>query len=190
MGRIVISTNMSLDGVVQDPDGREGSPVGGWFDRYGGPDLAEWASLKTREAMDAAGLLLGRRSDEWFAARWICRSGHWADKLNSLPKYVVSSTPGEPRWTNATVLSGDVVAEIGKLKAAVDGELLVYASCELSRTLIEHDQVDEVRLVVFPVLLGPGTRLIADLATAKSLRLVDTRTVGAGLTHLTYAFVR
>ena len=106
---------------------------GGWFDRYGGPDLAEWAALETREAMDAAGLLLGRRSDEWFAARWIGRSGHWADRLNSLPKYVVSSTPGEPRWTNATVISGDVVAEIEKLKATVDGELLVYASYELSR---------------------------------------------------------
>ncbi len=109
MGRIVITTNMSLDGVVEDPDGQEGFSRGGWFTRSGGADLGAWAEQETDEAQSAAALLLGRRSDAWFAARWTSRDGEWAARLNALPKFVVSTTIDSPQWINATVLSGDVV---------------------------------------------------------------------------------
>jgi dihydrofolate reductase len=190
MGRIVISTNVSLDGVVQDPDGGEGFGRGGWFDQFGGKDLEEWAKVSFDEALGSAGLLLGRRSDVWFAERWLSRPGEWADRLNGLPKYVVSSTLEEPRWSNSTVLKGDVVREVSMLKQEVDGDIVVYASYELGRTLIEHDLVDELRLVVFPVVLGAGERLFGETSDKKPMRLVDTRTIGDGLVHLTYEFVR
>jgi dihydrofolate reductase len=142
------------------------------------------------EALRTEALLLGRRSDEWFAARWISRSGQWADRLNSLPKYVVSSTVEDPTWTNATVLKGDVVDEVTKLKQEIDGDIVVYASCQLGRTLIEHDLVDELRLVVFPVVLGAGERLLGETSDQKPMRLVDARTVGDGLAFLTYQPIR
>jgi dihydrofolate reductase len=132
---------------------------------------------------------LGRRSDEWFAARWSSRSGEWADRLNSLPKYVVSSTLEHPRWSNATLLKGEVVDEVSKLKQELDGEIVVYASYQLGRTLIEHDLVDELRLVVFPVVLGAGERLFGETSDKKPMRLRDTRTVGDGLACLTYELV-
>src|SRR5580658_10896531 len=128
MGKIVISTNISLDGVVQDPDGLEGFTLGGWFGQFGGKDLEGWAKVETEEALSADALLLGRRSDEWFATRWLSRSGEWADRLNRMPKYVVSSTVEEPRWSNATVLQGDVVNEVTMLKRELEGEIVVYAS--------------------------------------------------------------
>jgi dihydrofolate reductase len=190
MGKIVITTNMSLDGVVQDPDGKEGFRHGGWFNESGGKDLEAWARLETDEALDAEALLLGRRSDEWFAERWLSRSGEWADKLNSLPKYVVSSTLEHPRWSNATVLKGDVVDEVSKLKQELDGEILVYASYQLVRTLLEHDLVDELRLVVFPVVLGAGERLFGETSDKKPMRLVDTKTLGDGLAFVAYETVR
>jgi dihydrofolate reductase len=190
MGKIVISTNVSLDGVVQDPDGREGFRLGGWFGQFGGEDLEAWAKVELDEALATEALLLGRRSDEWFAERWLSRSGEWADRLNSLPKYVVSSTLQHPRWSNSTVLKGDVVNEVSKLKQELDGEILVYASYQLGRTLIEHDLVDELRLVVFPVVLGAGERLFGETSDKKSLRLLHTRTVGDGLASLTYEVVR
>ncbi len=190
MGKIVISTNVSLDGVVQDPDGGEGFRLGGWFAQDGGKDVEEWAKVEFEEALGTDALLLGRRSDEWFAARWQSRSGEWADRLNSVPKYVVSSTLEEPRWSNSTVLKGDVVDEVSKLKQELDGEIVVYASCQLARTLIEHDLVDELRLFVFPVLLGDGERLFGATSDKKSLRLLDNRTVGDGLAFLTYEVVR
>src|SRR5271154_1206012 len=109
MGKIVVSTNVSLDGVVQDPDGKEGFRLGGWFGEFGGKDLEAWSQVSFQEALRTEALLLGQRSDEWFAARWSSRTGEWADRLNSLPKYVVSSTIEQPRWSNATVLNGDVV---------------------------------------------------------------------------------
>ena len=139
MGKIVISTNVSLDGVVQDPDGEEGFRLGGWFVQDGGKDLEEWGNVEYAEALHTAALLLGRRSDEWFAARWVSKPGEWADRLNSLPKYVVSSTLEDPRWTNVTVLKGDVVDEVTRLKQELDGDIVVYASYQLGRTLIEHD---------------------------------------------------
>jgi dihydrofolate reductase len=190
MGKIVITTNVSLDGVVQDPDGEEGFRLGGWFGEFGGNDLEAWAKVEFDEALGAEALLLGRRSDEWFAKRWLSRSGEWAERLNSLPKYVVSSTLEDPRWSNATVLKGDVVSAVSKLKQELDGEIDVYASYQLGRTLIEHDLVDELRLVVFPVVLGAGERLFGETSDKKPMRLVDTKTIGDGLAFLTYELVR
>src|ERR1700730_3981328 len=125
MGRIVVTTNMSIDGVVQDPDGQEGFRLGGWFGQFGGKDLEAWAKVELEEALRTEALLLGRRSDEWFAARWASRSGEWADRLNSLPKYVVSSTLEHPRWSNATVLKGEVVDQVSKLKQRREGGISV-----------------------------------------------------------------
>ncbi|HMG39997.1 MAG TPA: dihydrofolate reductase family protein [Acidimicrobiales bacterium] len=190
MGKIVISTNVSLDGVVQDPDGEEGFRHGGWFGQFGGKDLEAWAEVEFEEAQRTEALLLGRRSDEWFGTRWSSRGGEWADRLNSLPKYVVSSTLVEPRWTRSTVLEGDVVAEVSKLKQELDGEIVVYASYQLGRTLIDHDLVDELRLVVFPVVLGDGERLFGETGDKKTLRLLHTGTIGDGLASLTYEVVR
>jgi len=190
MGTIVISTNVSLDGVVQDPDGLEGFRLGGWFGQFGGKDLEEWATVSLEEARGAEALLLGRRSDEWFAERWSSRAGEWADRLNGLPKYVVSSGPGDPSWSNSRILAGDVVEEVTKLKQKLDGEILVYASYQLGRTLIEHHLVDELRLTVFPVVLGAGERLFGESSDRTPMRLLGSSTVGDGLILLTYALGR
>ena len=190
MGKIVISTNVSLDGVVQDPDGEEGFRLGGWFGESGGKDLEEWGKVEYAEALRTAALLLGRRSDEWFGARWASRPGEWADRLNSLPKYVVSSTLEDPGWTNVTVLTGGVVDEVARLKQRLDGDIVVYASYQLGRTLIEHDLVDELRLFVFPVVVGAGERLFGETSGKKPFRLAGSRTVGNGLAFLTYEIVR
>ena len=165
MGKIVITTNISLDGVVQDPDGEEGFRLGGWFGQFGGQDLERWAKMETEEALGADALLLGRRSDEWFATRWLSRSGEWADRLNSMPKFVVSSTLENAKWSNSTIIRGDVISEVSKLKHEISGEILVYASYQLVRSLIEHDLVDELRLVVFPVVLGAGGASLEKPAT-------------------------
>ena len=190
MGKIVITTNISLDGVVEDPDGQEGSTLGGWFGQFGGKDLEGWAKVETEEALGAEALLLGRRSDEWFATRWLSRSGEWADKLNSMPKFVVSSTLKDAKWSNSTIIKGDVVGEVSKLKQEIHGEILVYASYQLVHTLIEHDLVDELRLVIFPVVLGAGERLFGETSDKKPMRLVDVTTIGDGLTFVTYEVVR
>jgi dihydrofolate reductase len=186
MGKLVVTTNMTLDGVVQDPDGQEGFELGGWFARFGGADLEAWAALETEEALGASAMLLGRRSDAWFGSRWTQRDGAWADKLNALPKYVVSSTIDEPVWTNATVLHGDLVGEVTALKRRIDGEILIYASYALVRALIEHGLVDELRLVVFPVVLGAGERLFGTTSGERALQLIDARPLGSGLVYLTY----
>jgi dihydrofolate reductase len=192
MGKLVLGgpQNASLDGVVQDPDGKEGFRLGGWFVQFGGEDLGEWNKFALAEALGAEAWLLGRRSYEFFGARWRPRSGELADRLNSMPKYVVSSTLVSPEWTNATVLEGDVVTEVSKLKHELDGEIVVPASYQLGRTLIEHDLVDELRLVVFPVVLGAGERLFGESGDKKPMRLVESRAIGDGLVHLTYEFVR
>ena len=142
------------------------------------------------EALGAEALLLGRRSDEWFAARWPSQSGELADRLNSLPKYVVSSTLEDPEWNNSTVLKGDVVSEVSKLKQELDGEIVVYASLQLVRTLMEHDLVDELRLTVYPVVLGAGERLFGETSDKRPMRLIDTQTIGDGLAYLTYERAR
>jgi dihydrofolate reductase len=190
MGRIVVSENVSLDGVVEDPSGGQGFRHGGWFEQFIGQDWEAWAKLELAEAQGAEALLLGRRSDEYFAAQARSQSGDWVDRLNSLPKYVVSSTIAEPKWTNATVLRGDVVSEVSKLKQQIDGEIVVYASRPLVHTLIEHDLVDELRLLVFPVALGAGERLFGETSDKRPLRLLHTMMIGSGLAHLTYERAR
>jgi dihydrofolate reductase len=189
MGTIVISENVSLDGVVQDPTGEEGFEFGGWFGEVDERSHAEWAQVELEEARGAEALLLGRRSDEFFAARWLSRSGEWADRLNALPKYVVSSTVAAPKWTNSKVLRGDVVTEVSKLKQEIDGEIVVYASTQLVRTLLEHDLVDELRLMIYPAVLGAGERLFDRISDRKRVRLIAARIVGDSLAFLTYAVV-
>jgi dihydrofolate reductase len=190
MGKIIVSENVSLDGVVQDPTGEEGFRHGGWFSQIGDKDREAWAKAEFDEALGAEALLLGRRSDEYFATRWAGRSGEWADRLNSLPKYVVSSTLAAPRWDNSTVLKGEVVNEVSKLRQELDGEIVVYASRQLVRTLMEHDLVDGLRLMVYPVVLGAGERLFGEASDKRPMRLLDTRTVGDGLAFLSYEIVR
>jgi dihydrofolate reductase len=190
MGKIVVSENVSLDGVVQDPTGEEGFRHGGWFGQVGDKDREEWAKVEFEEALGAEALLLGRRSDEYFGPRWTGRSGEWADRLNGLPKYVVSSTLVNPEWSNSTVLKGEVVNEVSKLKQELDGEIVVYASRQLVHTLMEHDLVDELRLMVYPVVLGAGERLFGATSDKKSIRPLYARTVGDSLVYLTYEVVR
>lgn len=190
MGKIVISTNATLDGVVQDPDGQEGFQYGGWFKKFVGADLQEWDKLETGEALGAEALLLGGRSYDWFAKRLPSRPGEWADRVEHLPKYVVSSTVKDPEWNNSTLIAGDVVKQLSELKQKVDGEIIVYGSYQLVRTLIEQDLADELRLFVFPVVLGTGARLFDGISNTKPTRLIDTRVVGEGLVFYAYEFVR
>jgi dihydrofolate reductase len=189
MGKIVISQNVTLDGVVQDPTGEEGFGPGGWFTRTSARDREEWAKLMLAEARGAQAMLLGRRSDEWFADRWLSRTGEWADRLNSLPKYVVSGRLKEVRWStagNSTVLAGDVVEEVSKLREELTGDIVVNASIQLVHTLMEHDLVDELRLTVYPVVLGSGERLFGETSDPRPMRLVSAQAVGDNLTLLTY----
>jgi len=190
MGKIVVSQNVSLDGVVEDPSGEGGFRHGGWFQQFIGEDFGAWANVELAEAQGAEALLLGRRSDEYFAMRSPSQSGEWVDRLNSLPKYVVSSTLEDPKWTNATVLKGEVISEVSKLKQQREGEIVVYASRPLVRALMEHDLVDELRLTVFPVALGAGERLFGETSDKRPLRLIATKTIGNGLAHLTYERAR
>ena len=191
MGKIVMSgpQNVSLDGVVQDPDGKEGFALGGWFVEFGGKDLEEWNKVALDEALGAEAWLLGRTSYEFFGARWRPRSGELADRLRSMPKYVVSSTLEDPEWDNTRVLKGDAVTEVSKLKQELAGEIIIPASYRLGRTLIEHHLVDELRLVVFPVVLGAGERFFDERSDKRAMRLLGTRTIGDGLVFLNYEFV-
>ena len=188
MGKIIVSENVTLDGVIQDPAGDEGFRVGGWVGLI--KDSPQLNKLALDEALGAEAMLLGRRSYEWFAARWPSRSGELADRLNALPKYVVSSTLKEPKWNNSTVLKGDVVNEVSKLKQELNGEIVVPASFQLLRVLMEHDLVDELRLKIFPVVLGAGERLFGETSHMKPMRLLDTQTVEGRIAYLTYQPVR
>jgi dihydrofolate reductase len=188
MGKIVVSENVSLDGVIQDPAGDEGFRFGGWVGLI--KDSPQLNKLALDEALGAEAWLLGRRSYEWFAARWPSGSGELADRLNSLPKYVVSSTLEDPDWNNSTVLKGDAVDEVSKLKQELTGEIVVPASFQLLRTLMEHDLVDELRLKIFPVVLGDGERLFTEIGDKKPIRLLDAHTVEGGIAYLTYGSVR
>lgn len=192
MGKIVISENITLDGVIQDPTGEDGSGRGGWFTRIGDKDREAWAKVEFEEALGAEAVLLGRRSYAWLIARgWVTRSGEWADRLRSLPKYVVSSAALDgPEWSNSMVLTGDVVKEVSKLKQQVAGDIIVYGSGRLAHTLMEHDLVDELRLMTYPIVVGAGERLFGQTSGVKPMRLVDTRTVGDSLVLLTYQPVR
>jgi len=188
MGKIVVSENVSLDGVVQDPAGDEGFSRGGWVGLIAARE--DVAKVALDEAVGAEAFLLGRRSYEWLAARWPSRRGELANRLNRLPKYVVSSTLQVPDWNNSTVLKGDAVDEVSKLKQELNGEIVVPGSFQLLRTLIEHDLVDELRLKFYPVVLGAGERLFGETSDRKPMRLVDSQTLGDGIAYLTYGMVR
>ena len=188
MGKIVISENVTLDGVVQDPAGDEGFRVGGWVGRI--TDRPDVAKVTLDEALGTEALLLGRRSYEWLAARWPSRTGALADRLNSVPKYVVSATLQDPAWNNSTVLRGDVVNEVSRLRRELSGDIVVPGSFQLLHTLMEHDLVDELRLKMFPVVLGAGERLFGETSDKKPLRLISIQTLDDGIAFLTYEPVR
>jgi dihydrofolate reductase len=189
MGRIIVSENVTLDGVIEDPSGVEGFKHGGWIGRVGDRGREESVKRLLDEAQAAETQLFGRRTYEFLAERWPSRDGALADRLNSMPKHVVSSTLDDPEWNNTTVLKGDVVEEVSKLKQEVDGEIIVAASIQLVRTLLEHDLVDELRLLVYPVVLGAGERLFGETSDKKPVRLLSTRTVD-DLALLTYEVIR
>jgi dihydrofolate reductase len=186
MGRIVVTEFVSLDGVMEAPGGGEDYKHGGWTFEIDRGD--EGDKFKLDELQEAQAQLLGRVTYEGFAAAWpkMNDEAGFAEKMNSMPKYVFSSTLETADWTNTTILSGDFATEIGKLKQEVDGDILVAGSATLVHGLIEHDLVDELRLMVFPVLLGSGKRVFGDHADKKPLRLTDSKTVGAGVEVLTY----
>jgi len=195
MGTIVVFENISLDGVTQDPTGEEGFNEIDWRAGLVACDREEWTRRLLEDVLGAKALLLGRRSYEFFAARYPYRTDAMADAMNCLPKYVVSATLSDPGWNNSTVLNGDVVEEVWKLKHALSGEIRVYASSQLVHTLIEYDLVDELRLAIFPLVMGAGNRIFDQAANRrplrpKCLRLVDTHVVGDSLTYLTYQHVR
>ncbi|MGH2751503.1 MAG: dihydrofolate reductase family protein [Actinomycetota bacterium] len=189
MGKIVVSENVTLDGVVQDPAGAEGFGRGGWVGRVGERGREEAAKVLLDEALGAEAQLFGRRTYEFLAARWPSRGGELADRLNDMPKYVVSSTLKDPDWNNSTVLAGDVMQGVSKLKEELDGEIVVAGSIRLVRTLMESDLVDELRLMIYPVVLGAGERLFGETSDQRPVRLVETRTVD-DLAYLTYEIVR
>jgi dihydrofolate reductase len=183
MGRIVVTEFVSLDGVMEDPGGSENFKYGGWTFEF---DRGEGDKFKLDETMASTALLLGRVTYEGFAAAWPTREGEFADKFNNMPKYVVSKTLGEPGWQNTTVLRGDLTEEVEKLKNEQDGDIVVHGSATLADALLERNLVDELRLMVFPVVLGAGRRLFGDTTDKKPLELVDSKTVGDGIAILTY----
>jgi dihydrofolate reductase len=196
MGKIVITEFVSLDGVVEDPGGFSDFKHAGWgkaaaalfFTWSLGGEEAEQFELD--ETLGTEALLLGRVTYEEFAAAWSARDDELAGKFNSLPKYVVSSTLEDPEWNNSKVLEGDVVGEVSRLKRELDGDIVVHGSVRLARALIEHDLVDELRLMVYPVVLGAGERLFGETSDKKPVRLTDSRIVGDGVAILTYEPVR
>jgi dihydrofolate reductase len=186
MGKIVISQNVTLDGVVEDPTGEEGFKHGGWWAQVGTNDREGFHKVALDEVLRAQALLFGRRTYEYFAARWPARTGELADRMNGISKYVVSSTLENPGWNNSTVVAGDVVREVSNLKARLDGEIVVPGSFQLVRALLGNDLADELRLLVYPYVLGTGERVFSEIADKMPLRLVANRTVGDGLPYLTY----
>ncbi|HTD57375.1 MAG TPA: dihydrofolate reductase family protein [Solirubrobacteraceae bacterium] len=184
MGRIVVTEFVSLDGVMEGPGGGEGFEHAGWtFEIERG---AEGDKFKLDEALDAEGLLLGRVTYEGFANAWPSMEGSFADKFNGMPKYVVSSTLKNPEWNNSTVIDGDLVEELSKLREGCDGDLVVHGSAQLAQALVENDLIDELRLMVFPVVLGKGKRLFGETSAKKSLELIDSKIVGDGVAILVY----
>jgi dihydrofolate reductase len=188
MGRIIVSDNVTLDGVIQDPAGDEGFARGGWVGLL--KDRPGLSQLALDEALGSEAFLMGRKTYEWLVARWPSRTGELADRLNGMPKYVVSSTLKDPEWTNTTVLTGDPIADVSELKRDLTGDIVVAASFQLVAALMERDLVDELRLKVFPVVLGAGERLFGATSEARPMRLVDTKTVEGGVAVLTYERLR
>jgi dihydrofolate reductase len=184
MGSIVVTEFMSLDGVVEDPGGAEDYKHGGWsFEISRGE---EGDKFKLDETLASDALLLGRTTYEGFAEAWPQRDGEFADKFNGMPKYVVSSTLRDPEWTNSTVIDGDLAEAVADIKAKHDGDIVVHGSAQLAQALLARDLVDELRLMVFPVVLGSGKRLFDDDGDRKPLRLTDSRMVGDGVAILVY----
>jgi dihydrofolate reductase len=183
MGRIVVTEFVSLDGVMEDPGGAEDFKHGGWTFEI---DRGEGDKFKLDETMDSEALLLGRRTYEGFAEAWPSREGEFADKFNNMPKYVVSSTLKDPDWNNSTVIDGDVAEEVSRLRRELDGNIVVHGSAQLVQALIENGLVDELRLMVFPVVLGSGKRLFGESSDKKTLSLSDSKTVGDGVSILIY----
>jgi dihydrofolate reductase len=184
MGKIIVSDNLSLDGVIQDPAGDESFPRGGWVGAI--KNRPELGQLALDDALGSDAMLMGRRTYEWFAGRWPSRTGALADRLNGLPKYVMSSTLDYPAWNNSTVLKGDLLDEVEGLKNRFGRDILVTASSRIVRTLLEHDLVDELRLKVFPVVLGAGHRLFGETSATKAMRLVNVRCIDGDTAYLTY----
>jgi dihydrofolate reductase len=182
MARVVVTEFVSLDGVVEDPGGSEDFQYGGWA--FAVDRGEEGSAFKTDETMLATGMLLGRVTYEGFAEAWPSREGEFADKFNSMPKYVVSSTLEDPEWTNTIVLGGDPVEAVTKLKQEHDGHFIVHGSATLAQTLLEHDLVDELRLMVFPVVLGKGKTLFGPTGDQKAFRLTECKSVGEGVATL------
>jgi dihydrofolate reductase len=185
MGRVVVTEFVSLDGVMEDPGGSENFKHGGWSFEFSRGD--EGDKFKLDETLESDALLLGRVTYEGFAAAWPSREGEFADKFNDMPKYVVSTTLADPEWNNSTVIQGDVPEQVGKLKDEVPGDIVVHGSTQLVQTLLEHDLVDELRLMVFPVVLGSGKRLFGETSDKKTLRLVESKVVGDGVAILIHA---
>ena len=179
MGRIVVTEFISLDGVIEDPGGSEDYKYGGWSFEFSRGD--EGDQFKLDETNNSAALLLGRKTYEGFADAWPSREGEFADKFNNMPKYVVSSTLKDPEWTNSTVLGGDLAAEVAKLREELDGDIVVHGSAQLAQALVEQGLVDELRLMVFPVVLGSGKRLFGETSDKQPLRLSDSKIVGDGV---------
>jgi dihydrofolate reductase len=184
MGRIVVSEFVSLDGVMEDPGGAEGYKHGGWSFEFSRGQ--EGDRFKLEETTGSAALLLGRVTYEGFAEAWPSREGEFADKFNRMPKYVVSSTLKDPAWTNSTVIGGNVREEVARLRDEIDGDIVVHGSARLVQTLIDEDLVDELRLMVFPVVLGSGKRVFGETGDKKPFRLADSKTVGDGVEILIY----
>jgi dihydrofolate reductase len=183
MGRIVVTEFVSLDGVMEDPGGSESFEHGGWSFQFSRGEDGD--RFKLDETMSSEALLLGRVTYEGFAAAWPSREGEFADKFNTMPKYVVSSTLGDPEWANTTVLTGDVADAVAKLRQEQDGDIVVHGSAMLAQALLENDLVDELRLMVFPVVLGSGKRLFG-ASGMKRLQLADSKLVGDGVMILVY----
>jgi dihydrofolate reductase len=184
VGTIVVTEFVSLDGGMEDPGGSENFRHGGWSFEI--PRGDEGDKFKLDEVFASDALLLGRKTYEGFAEAWPPREGEFADKFNSMPKYVVSSTLTDPEWNNSTVLNGDLAEEIAKLKERHDGDIVVHGSAQLVQALIERDLVDELRLMVFPVILGSGKRLFGETNDKKPLQLVESKVVGDGVVILVY----
>jgi dihydrofolate reductase len=184
MGRIVVTEFVSLDGVMEDPGGAEDFKYGGWSFEFNRGD--EGDKFKLDETFAAEALLLGRVTYEGFAEAWPSREGEFADKFNQMPKYVVSSTLKDPDWNNSTVLDGDLAEDVTKLKGEIDGDIYVHGSAQLVQGLMENDLVDQLNLMVFPVVLGTGKRVFGETSDKKPLKLTDSKSVGDGVAILVY----
>jgi dihydrofolate reductase len=184
MGRIVVTEFISLDGVIEDPGGAEDYKHGGWSFEFSRGDDGD--KFKLDETMESHALLLGRVTYEGFADAWPSREGEFADKFNEMPKYVVSTTLSDPDWSNSTVIAGDVPEAVARIRDEIDGDVVVHGSASLVQTLLENDLVDELRLMVFPVVLGDGKRLFGEASDKKGFELADSKVVGDGVSILVY----